>query len=162
MKRFWSSNLVTLAYQKSTTSSCIDNFHFLVNAARPDGTFLFVVWFIHWRRMILPFLYIDKQKWKLSIHELVVDFWSTKLRLKVVFFGLIKWCDWFKIVVQINVCNSSNPQSFRASDLYDFNVFMQFQYSYNLWNIDISSGSSGADPGFVVRGGVSRRGVWGH
>jgi hypothetical protein len=26
MKRFWSSNLVTLAYQKSTTSSCIDNF----------------------------------------------------------------------------------------------------------------------------------------
>jgi hypothetical protein len=28
MKRFWTSNLVTLAYQKSITSSCIDNFSF--------------------------------------------------------------------------------------------------------------------------------------
>jgi capsule polysaccharide export protein KpsC/LpsZ len=36
---------------------------------------LFVVWFIHWKRMIRPFLFIDKQKRKLSIHELVVDFW---------------------------------------------------------------------------------------
>jgi hypothetical protein len=31
MKRFWSSNLVTLAYQKSTTSSCIDNFRFCLS-----------------------------------------------------------------------------------------------------------------------------------
>ena len=28
MKRFWTSKLVTLAYQKSITSSCIDNFSF--------------------------------------------------------------------------------------------------------------------------------------
>ena len=32
----------------------------LVNAARPDGAFLFVVWFIHWKRMILPFLFRDR------------------------------------------------------------------------------------------------------
>jgi hypothetical protein len=47
----------------------------LVNTARPDGAFLFVVWFIHWKHMIRLFLFIDKQKRKLSIHELVVDFW---------------------------------------------------------------------------------------
>ena len=47
----------------------------LVNTARPDGFFLFVVWFIHWKRMTRPFLLIDKQKRKLSIHQLVVDFW---------------------------------------------------------------------------------------
>ena len=29
----------------------------LVNTARPDGAFLFVVWFIHWKRMIWPFLF---------------------------------------------------------------------------------------------------------
>jgi hypothetical protein len=38
----------------------------LVNTARPDGAFLFVVWFIHWKHMIRPFLFIDKQKRKLS------------------------------------------------------------------------------------------------
>ena len=38
----------------------------LVNTARPDGVFLFVVWFIHWKHMIRPFLFIDKQKRKLS------------------------------------------------------------------------------------------------
>ena len=47
----------------------------LVNTASPDGAFLFIVWFIHRKRMIRPFLFIDKQKRKLSIHELVVDFW---------------------------------------------------------------------------------------
>ena len=26
-------------------------------------------------------------------------------------FKFTKWCGWFKIVLQINVCNSSNPQS---------------------------------------------------
>jgi hypothetical protein len=31
MKRFWSSNLATLANQKSTTSSCIDNFRFCLS-----------------------------------------------------------------------------------------------------------------------------------
>ena len=31
MKRFWLSNLVTLVYQKSTTSSCIDNFRFCLS-----------------------------------------------------------------------------------------------------------------------------------
>jgi hypothetical protein len=31
MKRFWSSNLVRLANQKSTTSSCIDNFRFCLS-----------------------------------------------------------------------------------------------------------------------------------
>jgi hypothetical protein len=31
MKRFWSSNLVTLVNQKSTTSSCIDNFCFCLS-----------------------------------------------------------------------------------------------------------------------------------
>ena len=50
----------------------------LVNTARPDGAFLFVVWFIHWKRMIRPFLFIDKQKRKLSIHELV-DFWLANI-----------------------------------------------------------------------------------
>jgi hypothetical protein len=35
----------------------------LVNTApRPNGAFLFVVWFIHWKRMIRPFLFIDKKK----------------------------------------------------------------------------------------------------
>jgi hypothetical protein len=29
----------------------------VVNTARPDGAFLFVVWFIHWKRMIRPFLF---------------------------------------------------------------------------------------------------------
>ena len=47
----------------------------LVNTAHPNGAFLFVVWFIHWKRMIRPFLFIDKQNRKLSIHKLVVDFW---------------------------------------------------------------------------------------
>ena len=51
----------------------------LVNSARPDGAFLFVVWFIHWKHMIRPFLFIDKQKRKLSIHELVVDFWLSNV-----------------------------------------------------------------------------------
>ena len=31
MKRFWSSNLATLANQESTTSSCIDNFRFCLS-----------------------------------------------------------------------------------------------------------------------------------
>jgi hypothetical protein len=31
MKRFWSSNLVTLVNQKSTTSWCIDNFRFCLS-----------------------------------------------------------------------------------------------------------------------------------
>ena len=31
-----------------------------VNAARPDGAFLFVVWLIHWKRMIRPFLFRDR------------------------------------------------------------------------------------------------------
>jgi hypothetical protein len=31
-----------------------------VNAARPDEAFLFVVWFIHWKRMIRPFLFRDR------------------------------------------------------------------------------------------------------
>jgi hypothetical protein len=51
----------------------------LINAARPDGAILFVVWFFHWKRMIRPFLFIDKQKRKLSIYELVVDFRGDKL-----------------------------------------------------------------------------------
>ena len=38
----------------------------LVNTDRPDGAFLFVVWFIHWKHMIRPFLFIDKQKRTLS------------------------------------------------------------------------------------------------
>ena len=32
----------------------------LVNAARPDGAFLFVIWFIHSKRMIRPFLFRDR------------------------------------------------------------------------------------------------------
>ena len=43
-----------------------------VNNARPDGAFLFFSSFDSF--MIRPFLFIDKQKQKLSIHELVVDF----------------------------------------------------------------------------------------
>jgi hypothetical protein len=31
-----------------------------VNTARPDEAFLFVVWFIHWKRMIRPFLFRDR------------------------------------------------------------------------------------------------------
>jgi hypothetical protein len=45
----------------------------LVNTACSDGAFPFVLWFIHWKRMIRPFLFIDKQKRKLSIHELVIQ-----------------------------------------------------------------------------------------
>ena len=44
-----------------------------------------------------------------------VNNYPTKLRLKVKFFWSDKNGGWFKIVVQINVCNSSNPQSFRGA-----------------------------------------------
>jgi hypothetical protein len=44
---------------------CLSSRVILVNTARPDGTFLFVVWFIHWKRMIRPFLFINKHKRKL-------------------------------------------------------------------------------------------------
>ena len=43
-----------------------------------------------------------------------VNNYPTKLRLKVIFLDWWKWCGWFKIVVQINVCISSNPQTLGA------------------------------------------------
>jgi hypothetical protein len=36
-------------------------------------------WSFSFKRMIRQFLFIDKQKQKLSIHELVVDFWLTSV-----------------------------------------------------------------------------------
>jgi hypothetical protein len=43
MKRFWSSNLVTLANQKSTTSSCIDNFRFCLSINK-NGRIIHFQW----------------------------------------------------------------------------------------------------------------------
>jgi hypothetical protein len=73
-KNYWFSFNAFLISLIGLYFRCLSFRVVLVNTARPDGAFLFVVWFIHWKHMIRPFLFIDKQKWKLSIHELV-DFW---------------------------------------------------------------------------------------
>ena len=74
-KNYWFSFNAFLILLIGLHFRCLSFRVVLVNTARPDGAFLSVVWFIHWKRMIRPFLFIDKQKRKLSIHELVVDFW---------------------------------------------------------------------------------------
>jgi hypothetical protein len=74
-KNYWFSFNAFLISLIGLYFRCLSFRVVLVNTVRPDGGFLFVVWFIHWKRMIRPFLFIDKQRRKLSIHQLVVDFW---------------------------------------------------------------------------------------
>jgi hypothetical protein len=40
------------------------------------------------------------------------NYWFSFSSFLISLIGLYLWCGWFKIVVQINICNSSNPQSF--------------------------------------------------
>ena len=82
-KNYWFTSFN--AFLISLYFRCLSFRVVLVNTARPDEAFLFVVWFIHWKRMIRPFLFIDKQKQKLSIQELVVDFWLTSVTMGVFF-----------------------------------------------------------------------------
>jgi hypothetical protein len=64
----------------------------LVNTTRPDGAFLFVVWFIHWKHMIRPFLFIDKQKRKLSAARLPLKLERLPPSLeKIWIFGVKSW-----------------------------------------------------------------------
>ena len=78
-KNYWFTSFN--AFLISLYFRCLSFRVVLVNTARPDGAFLFVDWFIHWKRMIRPFLFIDKQKQKLSIQEIVVDFWLTSVTM---------------------------------------------------------------------------------
>ena len=78
-KNYWFSFKAFLISLIGLYFRCLSFRVVLVNTARPDGAFLFVVWFIHWKRIIRPFLFIDKQKQKLSIHELVADFWLANI-----------------------------------------------------------------------------------
>ena len=79
-----------------------------VNTARPDGAFLFVVWFIHWKRMIRPFLFIDKQKRKLSIHQFVVDFWLANVTK-------IRWSESFHAALMLKYCVRGIPKYMKIS-----------------------------------------------
>ena len=68
-KKYWFSFNALLISLIGLYFRCLSFRVVLVNTARLDGAFLFVVWFIHWKRMIRLFLFIDKQKRKLSIHN---------------------------------------------------------------------------------------------
>ena len=56
-KNYWFSFSAFLISLIDLYFRCLSFRVVLVNAARPDGAFLFVVWFIHWKRMIRPFLF---------------------------------------------------------------------------------------------------------
>ena len=59
-KNYWFSFNAFLISLIDLYFRCLSFRVVLVNAVRPDGAFLFVVWFIHWKRMILPFLFRDR------------------------------------------------------------------------------------------------------
>ena len=58
-KNYWFSFNTFLISLIGLYFRCLSFRVVLVNTARPDGAFLFVVWFIHWKHMIRPFLFID-------------------------------------------------------------------------------------------------------
>ena len=59
-KNYWFSFSAFLISLIDLYFRCLSLRVILVNAARPDGAFLLVVWFIHWKRMIRPFLFWDR------------------------------------------------------------------------------------------------------
>ena len=59
-KNYWFSFNAFLISLIDLYFRCLSFRVVLVDAVRPDGAFLFVVWFIHWKRMIRPFLFRDR------------------------------------------------------------------------------------------------------
>jgi hypothetical protein len=61
-KNYWFTSFN--AFLISLYFRCLSFRVVLVNTARPDEAFLFVVWFIHWKRMIRPFLFLFRSEKK--------------------------------------------------------------------------------------------------
>ena len=59
-KNYWFTSFN--AFLISLYFRCLSFRVVLVNTARPDEAFLFVVWFIYWKRMIRPFLFLFRSE----------------------------------------------------------------------------------------------------